>query len=257
MSIRTDRDERGCRTIWIDRPTKRNALDEGMPKALAQAIDETLADDATRLVLLRSTSPVFNAGADLNEWADISPDDASRLSLLGGSAFQALADLPVPVIAVLEGPALGGGLELVLACDIRMGTDASSVGFPEPRLGNSPAWGGISRLVEISGRATARNLLLTGEIVEAEEAHRIGLLQRLCRANELTARLAGIVKSVLACDQETVRNLKALLCGGSQSSAVEEATMAGYNATRLESRERKAAFLAQQRQRRMEGIIPG
>jgi enoyl-CoA hydratase/carnithine racemase len=106
---------------------------------------------------------VFCAGADLNDWADVSPAEARSLSLLGSRAFQALADVPVPVIAAIDGAALGGGLEMAMACDIRLGTPDCSVGYPEPRLGNSPAWGGMARLVDAVGKGYARTMLLTGE----------------------------------------------------------------------------------------------
>src|SRR3569833_4116313 len=99
--LHIETDARGCRTFWLDRPRKRNALDEALLRALLEAAEAVERDEAVRLVLLRSTSPVFCAGADLNEWADIAPSEARRLSAFGSRAFQRLADLPVPVVAVL------------------------------------------------------------------------------------------------------------------------------------------------------------
>jgi enoyl-CoA hydratase/carnithine racemase len=122
---------------------------------------------------------------------------------LGSRAFQALADLPVPVVAAVEGPALGGGLELLLACDIRIGSTSDRVGFPEPRLGNSPAWGGMARLVEAAGIAQARDMLLTGDAVSGNEAHRMGILQRVCTPEDFSARLDDLVASIVACDGRT------------------------------------------------------
>ena len=170
-----------------------------------------IADDASvRAVLLRPTSPIFCAGADLHDWADVTPKEAQRLSALGSRAFQALADAPVPVVAVLEEAALGGGLELALACDLCIATRNASIGFPEPRLGNSPAWGGMSRLVDSVGPATARDMLLTGDVVSAEAAHRMGAITGLCEPAELADQLGLLVDSILACDTGTPGYIKML-----------------------------------------------
>jgi enoyl-CoA hydratase/carnithine racemase len=252
VTLRSETDPLGVRTLWRDRPGKRNALDEPLLTALAQVAEDVLRDEAVRLVLLRSTSPTFCAGADLNEWADVSSREAQRLSSLGSRAFQALADLPVPVVAVIEGAALGGGFELALACDLRIGTPSCRVGFPEPRLGNSPAWGGIPRLVEVAGMAAARLMLLTGDVLTAEEARHLGILQRLVPAEALASGVAALVESVLACDPETLRFIKAVLGPAAQAVAAQEAAMAGYTAMRAESRGRKQAFLASRR-----GTAPG
>ncbi len=245
--IRIETDGLGCRTIWLDRPEKRNALDEEFLTALLEAADATAREDDVRAVLLRSTSPLFCAGADLNEWANVGPREAQRLSALGSRAFQALADLPVPVVAVVEGAALGGGFELALACDIRIATDACRVGFPEPRLGNSPAWGGMARLVEAAGLSGARDLLLTGDVIDAADAHRRGIVQRLCRADELRGRLGDLIGSIVGCDAGTLAYVKALLGAPAQAIAAREAAVAGFTATRAESRERKERFLAGRR----------
>ena len=136
--VRVSTDVRGCRTVLLDRADKRNALDEPFLSELLDVAASAASDETVRLVLLRSTSSIFCAGADLNEWANVDPRNAQRLSALGGRAFQAFADLPVPVVAVLEGAALGGGLELALACDIRIGSDECRVGFPEPGWATAP-----------------------------------------------------------------------------------------------------------------------
>jgi enoyl-CoA hydratase/carnithine racemase len=247
--LRVESDERGCRTLWLDRPEKRNALDEPFLSELLEAVETASRDETVRVVLARSTSTMFCAGADLNEWADISPRNAQRLSALRSRAFQALADLPVPMVAAVEGPALGGGLELLLACDIRIGSTSCRVGFPEPRLGNSPAWGGMARLVETAGIARARDMLLTGDPVSANEAHRMGILQRLCAPEDFSARLEDLLASIVACDGGTLSYIKALLGAPAQVIAAHEAAVAGFTATSAESRERKEQFLAGRRHR--------
>jgi enoyl-CoA hydratase/carnithine racemase len=245
--LRVETDLRGCRTLWLDRPDKRNALDEPFLQELLDAASAASSDEVVRAVLVRSTSPMFCAGADLNEWADVTPREAQRLSALGSRAFQALADLPVPVVAALEGPALGGGLELAMACDIRIGSTACRVGYPEPRLGNSPAWGGMARLIDAVGKSVARDMLLTGDPVDAKEAHRVGVLQRLHDSQDFQPGLERLIDSIVACDGGTLTYIKALLGAPAAAVAAQEAAIAGFTATRLESRERKEAFLASRR----------
>jgi enoyl-CoA hydratase/carnithine racemase len=242
MSIVTKDDGRGCFTLWLDRPKKRNALDEPALNAIAETTQTLRASKEARLLVLRSTSPVFSAGADLNEWARVGVADAARLSMVGNQAFAALTDLPIPTVALLEGPALGGGLELALACDIRVGSEACRVGFPEPRLGNAPGWGGVARLVEIAGLATARDMLLTGDALDAGAAFRVGILQRLWRAEELDAKLADLTQSILSCDFTTLSLLKATLKPADVNMA-RDAALAGFDASRDEPKTRKAAFL--------------
>ena len=240
-------DVRGCRTVLLDRADKRNALDEPFLSELLDVAASAASDDTVRLVLLRSTSSIFCAGADLNEWANVDPRNAQRLSALGSRAFQALADLPVPVVAALEGAALGGGLELALACDIRIGSDECRVGFPEPRLGNSPAWGGMARLIAAVGPAFARDILLTGDTIGAADAHRIGVVQRLYDRAEFPSKLDQLIDSIVSCDPGTLTYIKMLLGAPSQTIAAQEAAIAGFTATRAESRDRKEKFLASRR----------
>src|SRR5579872_784736 len=132
MNIATKHDGRGCFTLSLDRPAKRNALDKATLTGIAEIARTLCASKDARLLIVRSTSVVFSAGADLNEWAHVDSSEAARLSLVGNQAFAALTDLSIPTVALLEGPALGGGLELALACDIRVGTASCRVGFPEP-----------------------------------------------------------------------------------------------------------------------------
>jgi enoyl-CoA hydratase len=243
-------DARGCRTVLLDRPDKRNALDETFLTELLDVANEAAGDKAVRVVVLRSTSSIFCAGADLNEWANLDPRTAQRLSALGGRAFQALADLPTPVVAALEGAALGGGLELALACDLRIASEHCRVGYPEPRLGNSPASGGMTRLVAAAGPAFARDMLLTGDTISAAHAHRIGVVQRLCSVTDFPAQLEALIESIVACDGDTLTYIKMLLGAPSQMIAAQEAAIAGFVATRAESRMRKEKFLARRRPNR-------
>lgn len=245
--LKTETDERGCRTLWLDRPAKRNALDEALLSDLLDAAVAARKTPDLRLVVLRSTSGIFCAGADLNDWADVTPFDAQRLSLLGAEAFQELADLPIPVVVAVEGAALGGGFELALAGDIRIATTQARFGFPEARLGNTPAWGGVPRLAKLAGVGTMFDVLLTGEPITAERAERLGIVQRLCAPEEFDGKLNSLIDSLLACDTATQGFIKAMFGNPDTLVAAQEAALAGFTATRDEASARKRAFLASRR----------
>lgn len=245
--LKIETDARGCRTLWLDRPAKRNALDEALLSDLRDAVIEARTTPDLRLVVLRSTSPMFCAGADLNDWADITPARARHLSLLGARAFQELADLPVPVVVVVEGGALGGGFELALAGDIRIATTGARFGFPEARLANTPAWGGVPRLARLVGAGAALDLLLTGDPIGAEGAQRLGIVQRLCAPDDLDAQLQALIESLLACDTATQGYIKAMFGNPGSLIAAQEAALAGFTATRMEASARKQAFLDSRR----------
>ncbi|MDX3974949.1 enoyl-CoA hydratase/isomerase family protein [Shinella sp.] len=245
--LKIETDERGCRTLWLDRPAKRNALDEALLSDLLNAAVAARTTPGLRLVVLRSTSSMFCAGADLNDWADVTPFNAQRLSLLGARAFRELADLPVPLVVVVEGAALGGGFELALAGDIRIATTQARFGFPEARLGNTPAWGGVPRLAKLAGTGTMFDVLLTGDPIDGERAERLGIVQRLCAPEDLETRLNALIDSLLACDTTTQGFIKAMFGNPDALIAAQEAALAGFTATREEASARKQAFLASRR----------
>lgn len=245
--LKIETDDRGCRTLWLDRPEKRNALDETLLADLLGAAISARTTPGLRVIVLRSTSGIFCAGADLNDWADVTPANAQRLSLLGAKAFQELADLPLPVVMVLEGAALGGGFELALVGDIRIATTQARLGFPEARLGNTPAWGGVPRLAKLVGAGSMRDILLTGDPISAEQAERLGIVQRLCEPEELNGRLNALIDSLLACDTATQGFIKAMFGNSDMLAAAQEAALAGFTATREEASARKNAFLASRR----------
>jgi enoyl-CoA hydratase len=165
-------------TITLDRPEKRNALTLEMLRALELVLDELEADRSCRLVLVTGAGSVaFSSGADLGRFAEQDREAVWRLWVpVGHRVLSRLAALPTPTIAVLNGDAFGGGLELALACDLRLAAAEAKFGFPEVRVGTLPGWGGTGRLVEAVGLARARQLVLTGMPLPAEQALAWGLV---------------------------------------------------------------------------------
>src|SRR5690625_5232596 len=152
------RQDDGVGSIILNRADKLNALTTDMIHRIGDGVQE-LVGAHIEILVVRANGRHFSAGADLGEWSAPSSQDAHDMSRAGVDAFDSLAAAPMPTIAVVDGVAAGGGLELALACDLRIGTTRSRVGLPEAGLANLPAYGGIPRLVETVGAVRARELL--------------------------------------------------------------------------------------------------
>jgi len=165
--------------LTLDRPEQLNALSRSLLEALAARIRELAADATLRAVVLTGAGRAFAAGADIAEMRRMTAQEALAFSRLGHDTFAALEALPVPVLAAVNGFALGGGLELALACDWIVAARRARLGQPEVSLGLIPGFGGTSRLPRRVGPGWARELVLTGEPLGAEAAERIGLVNRV------------------------------------------------------------------------------
>ncbi|MGJ0390590.1 enoyl-CoA hydratase/isomerase family protein [Microbacterium sp. CGR1] len=202
-----ERDDRVVATL--DRPEKRNAIDQATVDALHELC--AMLEEAPRTLILAGSGGVFAAGADIAQLRDRTADDARRG--INATAFIRIHQLPMPVIAAIDGYALGGGAELAYAADIRIATPSLRIGNPETGLGIIAAAGATWRLPEIVGDARASELLLTGRALDAEEALRWGLVSSLHPAEELLAAAHGIVDRIAANDplatQYTKRALRA------------------------------------------------
>lgn len=174
-------------TITLNRPKQLNALSQAVIRELDAAIDELAADDLIRAIILTGSGDrAFAAGADIGELAQLASATEGRLMAQGSHALgRKMADLPKPLIAAINGFALGGGLELALACDVRIASDSAQLGLPEVTLGIIPGWGGTQRLPRLVGPGMAKLLMMTGERVDAAEALRIGIVERVLPHAEL------------------------------------------------------------------------
>ena len=179
-------DHGAIRTLTVNRPDKLNALNAGTLEALHAAFDAAAADPAVRVVVLTGAgTKAFVAGADIAEMANLSATDARDFSLRGQKLMRCIETLPKPVIAKINGFALGGGLELAMACHLRIAADTAKVGQPEINLGLIPGFGGTQRLLRLAGRAATLDLCLLGAPVDAERARQLGIVTRVVPAAEL------------------------------------------------------------------------
>jgi enoyl-CoA hydratase len=187
----------GVCVVRIDRQDALNALNVETLTELRDRLREVAADESVRAVVLTGAGEkAFVAGADIKYMSGLSPEDAKGWGALGHEAARLLETMPKPTIAAINGFALGGGCELALACDIRYASSRAKLGQPEINLGIVPGWGGTQRLARVCGIGVAKELILTGRTVDAEEALRIGLVTALAdpvldRALEMARELAA------------------------------------------------------------------
>jgi enoyl-CoA hydratase len=184
--------------VTINRPDKRNALNATVRRELIEALDRLRNDDAARVVVITGAGDkAFIAGADITEFAQRTPVD-QRLVMAERRIFDEVAEFPKPVIAMINGFALGGGCELALACDVRIAGKSAKLGQPEIKLGIIPGGGGTQRLPRMVGVGNALRLILTGELIAADEAHRLGLVDVLVEDVELQSRTMQIAHAMAA-----------------------------------------------------------
>lgn len=185
--------------IALDRPKVLNALNAATFTELDAAFTALAADSTIRVILLTgSGGRAFAAGADIAELAATSAEDGRAFSLRGQQLFRRIETLGKPVIACIQGFALGGGCELAMACTLRIAADDARLGLPEVKLGVIPGYGGTQRLPRLVGRGAALKLLLSGEIIKAQEALRIGLVDELVPAIDLMQRAEALAMSIAA-----------------------------------------------------------
>jgi len=182
--------------ITINRPEKRNALNIQTRAEGAAVLDELRADDSVRVVVFTGAGDkAFIAGADIAEFAGRT-SLSQRAIMLERGLFNAIDTFPKPVIAMVNGYCLGGGCELALACDIRIASDNASFGQPEINLGIMPGGGGTQRLTRLVGEGKAMEMILTGEIINAQEAFRLGLVNQVVPADHLEAKTMEVANRI-------------------------------------------------------------
>jgi enoyl-CoA hydratase len=183
-------------TITINRPEKRNALNIQTRQEGAQALDDLREDESVRVVVITGAGDkAFIAGADIGEFANRTAI-TQREVMLGRSLFTAFDTFTKPVIAMINGYCLGGGCELAMACDLRIASDKASFGQPEINLGIIPGGGGTQRLTRLVGEGKAMELILTGDIIDAQTAYRIGLVNMVVPAADLEAKTMEIANRI-------------------------------------------------------------
>ncbi len=236
--------------LTLNRPKKRNALNLDLVQALHRALDELGADRSLAAVVVVGAGEHFMAGADIAQLLERNAADA--LDSLNGSLFTRIEELAVPVVAAIRGYALGGGCELALACDIRVAGRSARFGQPEVGLGIVPGAGATYRLPRLVGLGRAKELILTGRVIAAEEAEAMGLVNRVVDDARVLDEALGVAEAVAAQGREAVRLAKLALNaqrhGTEAGAAMERSAQARLYETSEKTR-RMTAFLSRKRGR--------
>lgn len=234
-------------TVHIDRATKLNALTLDMLDEFYRQLRIIDASEARVVVVTTGGSKVFGVGADINHFSALQPAQMWKLWIAEGHrVFNALAGLRQPTIAVVDGLALGGGLELALACDLRVGASHARFGLPETALGTIPGWGGTERLTQIVGAARAKEMIFTRRQIDAVTAHSWGLLNDVADIHDLPTVTAGLVEQILGGGPIAVQLAKQLVnaAAAGTPSATLEAMASGFSTSTRDFADGVAAFRA-------------
>lgn len=194
--------------ISINRPKALNALNMELLHELDAVLDDLEKNDEVYVIVLTGEGKAFVAGADIEEMKDMNLEEAREFAELGSRVFKKLETIAKPVIAAVNGYALGGGCELAMACDIIIAGEQAKFGQPETGLGITPGFGGTQRLPRIVGTKIAKELIFTGEIIGAEEAQRIGLVNKVVPPNTSFQTAIEMAKCIASRGQIAVRNAK-------------------------------------------------
>lgn len=235
-------------TVVLERPAKQNALTPEMLHELDGRLFELATTSATRVVVVRGAGErAFCAGADIDRFSGLGPLEMWRnWTALGHAVFARLAELPQPVVAVVHGNAFGGGLELALAADFRVVAAHARLGLPEAGLGTVPGWGGTERLVDLAGRARAKEIILARRVLDGETAFVWGLATRCTPAEELEDAVQDLIDALLGSAPVAVELAKQLIDAAADGapSRILEPLASGLAATTTDLSEGVAAFRA-------------
>jgi enoyl-CoA hydratase/carnithine racemase len=218
MSLVGTEDRGAVRSLVLQRPEKRNALNGELIQALGGAIEEAAADDSVRVVIVRGEGPMFSSGMDLNDLRELSENPGNlrqfRRPILAW--WNLLEEMPKPTICQIHGAALGGAFELALACDFRTMAEDAVAGIMEVRIGLLPDVGGCSRLPAVVGLGNAKELIMTGKVIDGREAHRIGFANRIAPAGALGETTDAFASELLACAPKAVGLAKRIIDGAAK-----------------------------------------
>jgi len=235
-------------TVTVNRPDKLNALNDAVIGELDRAADEVRARaDVAGVIVTGAGTKAFVAGADIAEMRTQGPFEAKARALRGQAAFRKFETCPKPIVAAVNGFALGGGCELAMACHLRIASDAAKFGQPEVKLGITPGFGGTQRLPRLVGKGRALELILTGRMVGAAEALQIGLVNRVVPAADLMAEAGKLLRGIIAMGPLAVALSLEAVDRGLEMSLEEglqlEANHFGLAAASTDMREGMTAFL--------------
>jgi enoyl-CoA hydratase len=235
--------------VTLNRPKVLNALNKSVIAELRTVFEDSRDDSAVRgIILTGAGDKAFAAGADINEVLNDTPIEAEEKTRFGQAVTNLIENLGKPVIAAVNGFALGGGCELSMACTIRLAAESAKFGLPEVKLGIMPGYGGTQRLSRLVGKGLALQLILSGGMISAQEAYRIGLVNEVVPSTELISRAEAILNQIGANAPQSIKFALEAVNKGLETSLAEglliEASLFGILAATEDKKEGTSAFLA-------------
>jgi enoyl-CoA hydratase len=238
----------GTATITINRPEVRNALNEETILEILSRLEDAKGDETIRVIVVTGAGDrAFSAGADIKMIKDMDSPKARDVTRLGHKLCDEIEELGKPVIAAINGYALGGGLELAMACDIRIASENARLGQPEIKLGLIPGWGGTQRLPRFVGKGVAKEMIFTGKDIDAKTAERMGLVNAVVPPDQLRSVVRELAKEIADKPPISIKLAKELINSSLETSLrvgeTREAEAFGIAASTEDFREGVAAFL--------------
>lgn len=211
------KDENPIRWIILNRPDRLNAINLKMIEEIEEALKEVENNDNIKIIIITGNGRAFSAGADISQFKELDPVKAWLFSTRGQGLMNYIEKYPKPTIAMVNGYALGGGLELALSCDIRIASTNAELGFPEINLGIFPGFGGTQRLVRLVGKGKALELIMTGDRIKADYAERLGLVNKVVSPDALENETKQLALKIAEKSHIALRLIKAVVNYGLDS----------------------------------------
>ena len=207
----------GIATITLNRPEALNAFNKEVVSEVLQALEDIRSDESVRVVILTGAGEkAFSAGADIKAMIGMNASKARELSLMGEKLCLALENLEKPVIAALNGYALGGGLEVAMSCDLRIASENSRMGQTEINIGLIPGWGGTQRLTRLVGRTKAKEMVFTGKMIDAKTAEQLGIVNMVVPADKFREAVRQFALELASKAPVAIKVAKALIDKGAE-----------------------------------------
>ncbi len=203
--------------IYLNRPDKLNAINETMIEELRHVVEEMERDSDVKVIIISGVGKAFCAGADISYFKTLTPETAWFFAKKGRELMDAIENVRKPVIAMINGYALGGGLEIAMACDIRIASEEAQMGLPEITLGIYPGFGGTQRLPRLVGKGKALEMMFTGDRIPAKEAERIGLVERVIPKEKLEEETRNLASKIASQSSVSLSEIKTVVNKGLES----------------------------------------
>ncbi|QGA54601.1 crotonase [Sulfolobus sp. E5-1-F] len=219
------REETPIGWVILNRPDKLNSINLKMIEEIESALREIINNDKIKVIIFTGSGKAFSAGADISQFKELDPVKAWEFATKGRELMDYIEKYPKPTIAMINGYALGGGLELALSCDLRIASQSAELGFPEINLGIYPGFGGTQRLVRLIGKGRALEIIMLGDRIKADYAEKIGLVNRVVEPSSLEKEVRELALKLAEKPQTAIKLIKTVVNYGNDAPIMSGLTL--------------------------------